>query len=124
MHNPNNKPEYINFYFFSISVKLLFCYTSLISSISLNIVNRLIFKKHNFQLNFTLILLQQLFSLLFFTNIGPRFNSYGQKVGKISISEFKSKARYLFLFSALFITNIYVAFLASKKVNSLMFPSL
>jgi hypothetical protein len=118
---PKEHGKYINLYFFSISQNLVMCYMYLFASIFLNVINRVIYQKYNFRLNFTLLFIQQVVCFFFFTIIGPRFKTYNEKVGKISIQEFNSKKWYLLFFSGIFILNILSSFIGNQKVNTAMY---
>ena len=69
--NIPEKKKYINLYICQLSVGIIFTYIFITCSITINIVNRVIFWKYKFKFNFTLILLQQLFCMIFFFNMFP-----------------------------------------------------
>jgi hypothetical protein len=56
------KKKYVNLYICHLSVGIIFTYIFIVSSITINIVNRVIFWKYKFKFKFTLILLQQSFA--------------------------------------------------------------
>ena len=60
------KKKYINLYICHLSVGIIFTYIFIMCSITINIVNRVIFWKYKFKFNFTLVLLQQLFCMIFY----------------------------------------------------------
>ncbi len=60
------KKKYVNLFICHLSVGIVFTYIFIICSITINIVNRIIFWKYKFKFNFTLILLQQIFCMVFF----------------------------------------------------------
>lgn len=125
----NEKPEkveleekkYYSFYFFSISDNIIITYIYILSSIFMNIINRIIFNKYNFKFNFTYMLLQQLFSLMFFVFIGPRFKKFRETLGQTSFGEFLRLKKHILIFSILFILNILTSFIGNQKVNTAMF---
>jgi solute carrier family 35 protein len=114
--HPKDEQKYISLYFFSVSQSLVMCYLYLFASIFLNVLNRIIYQKYNFKLNFTLLLIQQLVSFLFFTMVAPCFASYRQKVGDISFAEFNSKKFHLLFFSGIF-----SSFIGNQMVNTAMY---
>ena len=61
------KKKYVNLFICHLSVGIVFTYIFIICSITINIVNRIIFWKYKFKFNFTLILLQQIFCMIFFS---------------------------------------------------------
>ena len=113
--------KYINLYFFSLSQNLIMSYIYLFASIMLNLINRVIYQKFNFKLNFTLLLLQQIVCFIFFTLVCPKFKTYRDKVGDISFKEFNQKKWYLIFFSTIFILNILSSFIGNQKVNTAMY---
>ena len=64
--NIQEKKKYINLYICHLSVGIIFTYIFIACSITINIVNRIIFWKYKFKFNFTLVLLQQMFCMIFF----------------------------------------------------------
>ncbi len=116
-----DEKKYYNFYFFSLSDNLLITYVYILSSILMNIINRIIFNNYNFKFNFTYMLMQQIFSLFFFVFIGPRFKKFRETLGQTSFSEFLKLKKHIIIFSFLFISNILTSFIGNQKVNTAMF---
>ena len=52
------RKKYINLYFCKLSTGIIFTYIFIVCSITINIVNRIIFWKYKFKFNITLIFLQ------------------------------------------------------------------
>lgn len=121
LENNINKTKYYNFYFFEISENIIITYVYIICSILMNIINRIIFNKYNFKFNFTYLLIQQIFSLIFFVVICPRFKKVKENLGTISFEEFFRLKKYIFINSFLFISNILTSFIGNQKVNTPMF---
>jgi hypothetical protein len=90
------KKKYVNFYICQLSVGIIFTYIFIICSITINIVNRVIFWKFKFKFNFTLILLQQLFCMIFFSLCSRYSKIFIAQTGGISFSDFwKLKFQYI-----------------------------
>ena len=90
------KKKYINLYVCHLSVGIIFTYIFIICSISINIVNRVIFWKYKFKFNFTLILLQQIFCMVFFTLCALYSEIFITQTGGVSLSDFwKLKYQYI-----------------------------
>ena len=66
--DPEEEPKtYINFYFCKLSLNILYTITYVTAAVFLNIVNRLVFYKYQFnKYNYTFMLLQQIFCIAFF----------------------------------------------------------
>ena len=90
------KKKYINLYVCHLSVGIIFTYIFIICSISINIVNRVIFWKYKFKFNFTLILLQQIFCMVFFTLCALYSEIFITQTGGVSLADFwKLKYQYI-----------------------------
>ena len=92
---------------------------------SINIVNRVIFLKFNFKFNFSLMLLHQIFCILFFITLSNFSKSFKKMIGEITFKDFlKLKFQYIF-YSFFFIFKTVVAFLGYQLVvNIPMYISL
>lgn len=112
---------YINLIFFKISGNFLIATLYLVTSIFLNIVNRVLYQKYNFKYNFTLLFIQQFFCTIFFKFICGRFKEFNSKVGEISFKNFKTNAYQYLFFCSLFIMNYLSSFLGNQMVNTAMF---
>ena len=66
--DPDEEPKtYINFYCCKLSLNIIYTICYVTAAVALNIVNRIVFYTYNFnQYNFTFMLLQQLFCIIFF----------------------------------------------------------
>ena len=66
--DPDEEPKtYINFYCCKLSLNIIYTICYVTAAVALNIVNRIVFYTYNFNnYNFTFMLLQQLFCIIFF----------------------------------------------------------
>lgn len=119
------QPKYYKILFFQVSDNIFFTYLYLFTSVSLTIVNKILFQKFNFKFNLTLMFLQQLFCSIFFKFAAPKFENFEKIVGEISLNDFlKLKGKYAF-FSSLFIMNYLTSFLGMQLVvNTAMLSTL
>jgi len=67
------------------------------------------------------MVLQQIFCLIFFVYIGPRFKQFRDTLGQTSFKEFLMLKKHILIFSVLFISNILSSFIGNQKVNTTMF---
>ena len=68
----------------------------IICSITINIVNRVIFWKYKFKFNFTMIFLQQLFCMIFYSICAQKSEIFKKQTGGASFSDFwKLKYQYI-----------------------------
>ena len=105
------KKKYVNLFICHLSVGIVFTYIFIICSISINIVNRIIFWKYKFKFNFTLILLQQIFCMIFFSICSKYSKIFITQTGGVSMSDFwKLKYQYIG----------YSIFFILKTLNSLL----
>ena len=90
------KKKYVNLYICQLSVGIIFTYIFIICSITINIVNRIIFWKYKFKFNFTLILFQQTFCMIFFSLCSKYSEIFNTQTGGISFLDFwKLKYQYI-----------------------------
>ena len=105
------KKKYVNLFICHLSVGIVFTYIFIICSITINIVNRIIFWKYKFKFNFTLILLQQIFCMVFFSICSKYSKIFINQTGGVSMSDFwKLKYQYIG----------YSIFFILKTLNSLL----
>ena len=105
------KKKYVNLFICHLSVGIVFTYIFIICSITINIVNRIIFWKYKFKFNFTLILLQQIFCMAFFSICSKYSKIFITQTGGVSMSDFwKLKYQYIG----------YSIFFILKTLNSLL----
>ena len=64
--NKEDKKNFINLYCCEMSLGIIVTYAYMIMSISMNIINRILFHQYKFKFNFTLIFLQQLLCMITF----------------------------------------------------------
>lgn len=120
-----NKKTYVSFYCFRISAGLLCTYVYISISMILSVVNRIIFINYKFNFNLTFLLMQQITTLIIFTVIGTKNQTFIKKTGKISFDDFyKHKYRYL-SFSLIFSLHHMVNFKAKQLTQNVnMYMSL
>ena len=105
------KKKYVNLFICHLSVGIVFTYIFIICSITINIVNRIIFWKYKFKFNFTLILLQQIFCMVFFSVCSKYSKIFITQTGGVSMLDFwKLKYQYIG----------YSIFFILKTLNSLL----
>ena len=113
------KKKYINLYICQLSVGIIFTYIFIICSITINIVNRVIFWKYKFKFNFTLVLLQQLFCMVFFTICSKKSEIFIRETGGVSFEDFwKLKFQYIG-YSIFFIVKTVTSFLGYQLVTNI-----
>ena len=117
--NIPEKKKYINLYICQLSVGIIFTYIFITCSITINIVNRVIFWKYKFKFNFTLILLQQLFCMIFFSICSQKSQIFIEQTGGISFSDFwKLKYQYIG-YCLFFILKTVTSFLGYQLVTNI-----
>ena len=96
-NEPNKeKKKYVNLYICQLSVGIIFTYIFIICSITINIVNRVIFWQYKFKFNFTLILFQRTFCMIFFSLCAKYSEIFNTQTGGISFLDFwKLKYQYI-----------------------------
>ena len=113
------KKKYINLYFCRLSIGIIFTYIFIICSITINIVNRVIFWKYKFKFNATLIFLQQLFCMIFFSIVSKKSIVFKRQAGEISFSDFwKLKYQYIG-YCIFFIIKTITSFLGYQLVTNI-----
>ena len=113
------KKKYINLYICHLSVGIIFTYIFIICSITINIVNRVIFWKYKFKFNFTLVLLQQLFCMIFFTICSQKSQIFIEQTGGVSFEDFwKLKYQYIG-YCIFFILKTVTSFLGYQLVTNI-----
>ena len=117
--NTQEKKKYINLYICQLSVGIIFTYIFIICSITINIVNRVIFWKYKFKFNFTLVLLQQLFCMIFFTICSQKSQIFIEQTGGVSFEDFwKLKYQYIG-YCIFFILKTVTSFLGYQLVTNI-----
>ena len=118
-NNNQEKKKFINLYICHLSVGIIFTYIFIICSITINIVNRVIFWKYKFKFNFTLVLFQQLFCMVFYFICSQKSEIFIQQTGGISFSDFwKLKYQYIG-YSIFFILKTVTSFLGYQLVTNI-----
>lgn len=121
----NEQTSYIKVFCFNISYGVMFTYIYLLTSISLTLLNRMLYHKFNFKFNFTLLFLQQVVNLFFFTFIATKSKSFTSQAGEISFNDFLKLKYYYLIFSFIFTINCLSSFIGNQLVtNTAMFLTL
>jgi len=88
----------------------------------MNMFNRIIFHTYKFRFNFTILFLQQLFCLVTFLILSKTSQTYRNKAGEISYSDYKKLRKNYTTFAIVFILNNLIGFIGSQLiVNTPMF---
>ena len=117
--NMPEKKRYINLYICELSVGIIFTYIFIACSITINIVNRVIFWKYKFKFNFTLVLLQQLFCMIFFFICSQKSELFIEQTGGVSFADFwKLKYQYIG-YCIFFIVKTVTSFLGYQLVTNI-----
>jgi drug/metabolite transporter (DMT)-like permease len=125
--DPEEEPKtYINFYFCKLSINILYSLTYVTVAVFLNIVNRLVFYKYYFnQYNYTFMLLQQIFCIIFFYIVSHKSQTFKSKAGEITFQDFYALKFYYFSFATVFMLNTIVIFIGTQMIiNASMFQTL
>ena len=112
-----NEPKtYLNCGCCQISIGIILTYIYILISIFLNLNNRIIYHKYKFQNNFTLLFIQQFFSLIIFIIFDLKSDTFKKQAGEISFNDF-SKFKYYYLsFTVIFICNMLSSFYGNQLV--------
>jgi len=125
--DPEEEPKaYINFYFCKLSINILYTLTYVTVAVFLNIVNRLVFYKYHFnQYNFTFMLFQQIFCIVFFYIVSHKSETFKTKAGEITFQDFYALKKYYISFATVFMLNTIVIFYGTQMIiNASMFQTL
>ena len=125
--DPDEEPKtYVNFYCCKLSLNIIYTICYVTAAVALNIVNRIVFYTYNFnQYNFTFMLLQQIFCIVFFYIVSKNSKTFIQQAGKITWEDFVSLKWYYISFSTVFMVNTIVIFYGTQMiVNASMFQTL
>ena len=118
-NNDNNNKIYLNLFCCKLSVGIIFTYIFIICSITINIVNRVIFLKYKFKFNMTFIFLQQFFCMIFFTIVSKYSKLFHNQTGEVSFNDFyKLKYQYI-AYSIFFIIKTITSFLGYQLVTNI-----
>ena len=118
--------EYINLFCCHLSLNIIYTLLYVSSAVFLNIINRVIFYTYHFnQYNFTFMLMQQLFCIVFFLILSFKSQTFKTKAGEISFSDFLTLKYYYFSFGVVFILNALVTIIGTQMIiNAAMFQTL
>ena len=125
--DPDEEPKvYINFYCCHLSLNIIYTISYVTAAVLLNIVNRLVFYRYHFnQYNFTFMLLQQLFCIVFFYIVSHKSKTFIEQAGRITWNDFLALKKYYISFSILFMVNTIVIFYGTQMIiNASMFQTL
>ena len=117
--NIQEKKKYINLYICHLSVGIIFTYIFIACSITINIVNRIIFWKYKFKFNFTLVLLQQMFCMIFFSICSQKSQIFIEQTGGISFSDFWLLKYQYIGYCIFFILKTVTSFLGYQLVTNI-----
>ena len=117
---------YINLFCCHLSLNIIYTLSYVSAAVFLNIINRVIFYSYHFnKYNFTFMLLQQLFCIVFFLILSHRSQTFKEKAGEISLSDFLTLKYYYFSFGIVFILNALVTIIGTQMIiNAAMFQTL
>ena len=117
---------YIRFYCCKLSLNIIYALSYVSAAVFLNVINRVIFYSYHFnKYNFTFMLLQQLFCIVFFFTLSQKSETFKSKAGEISINNFLTLKYYYFSFGIVFILNALVTIIGTQMiVNAAMFQTL
>ena len=117
--NKEEKKKYLNLYCCKLSIGIIFTYIFIICSITINIVNRIIFLKYKFKFNITFIFLQQFFCLIFFSIVSKYSKLFHKQAGEVSFNDFyKLKYQYI-AYTIFFIIKTITSFLGYQLVTNI-----
>lgn len=118
------KETYINFFCCELNIGLAFTYLYVISSLGINIINRILFHNYSFNFNFIYSFLGQFITLILFLILGG-CETIKQNLGEINFSDFSKFKCYYLSFTTTSIINTLLGFYANQLVNNIsMFLSL
>ena len=117
---------YINLFCCHLSLNIIYTLSYVSAAVFLNIINRVIFYTYHFnKYNFTFMLLQQLFCIVFFLILSHKSQTFKAKAGEISLSDFLTLKYYYFSFGIVFILNALVTIIGTQMIiNAAMFQTL
>ena len=117
---------YINLYCCHLSLNIIYTLSYISAAIFLNIINRVVFYTYHFnKYNFTFMLLQQLFCIVFFLIVSHKSATFKAKAGEISFKDFLSLKHYYISFGIIFILNALVTIIGTQMIiNATMFQTL
>ena len=101
VENSTQEKKYLNFYCCKITTNIMITYIFIFCTISINIINRVIFYTYEFEFEIFLILIQEIFNLIFFIVIFYKMNSFKEEAGELSFQDFK-KLKYQYIGYSLF----------------------
>ena len=125
--DPYEEPKtYINFYCCKLSLNIIYTISYVTAAVFLNIINRVVFYTYNFnQYNFTFMLLQQLFCIVFFFIVSHKSETFKSQAGEISFEDFLQRKYYYLSFAFIFMLNTIVIFVGTQMIiNASMFQTL
>ena len=125
--DPDEEPKvFVNLYFCHLSLNIIYTITYVTAAVFLNIVNRLVFYRYHFNdYNFTFMLLQQIFCIVFFYIVSHHSQTFIKQAGHITWNDFLEKKQYYISFSVLFMVNTIVIFYGTQLIiNASMFQTL
>ena len=125
--DPDEEPKtYINFYCCKLALNMIYTICYVTAAVFLNIINRIIFYTYSFNsYNFTFMLLQQLFCIIFFYLVSNYSETFKSQAGEISFKDFLRCKYHYISFATLFMINTIVIFVGTQMIiNASMFQTL
>ena len=125
--DPDEEPKvYVNLYCCHLSLNIIYTICYVTAAVLLNIVNRVVFYKYHFnQYNFTFMLLQQIFCIVFFYIVSHKSKTFVDQAGRITWEDFLALKWYYISFSIVFMVNTIVIFYGTQLIiNASMFQTL
>ena len=110
---------YLSLFCCKMSTGLMAAYIYTILSITINIVNRVIFLKYEFNFEYTLLFFQEIVCTVFYLILAWKSNLFKEKAGELSFKDFwKLKFKYIG-YSLFFLLKTLFAFLAYQVVKNI-----
>ena len=117
---------YINLFCCHLSLNIIYTLSYVSAAVFLNIINRVIFYTYHFnKYNFTFMLMQQIFCIVFFYIVSHKSETFKSQAGEISFQDFYVLKHYYFAFATVFMLNTIVIFVGTQMIiNASMFQTL
>ena len=117
--NTEDENSNVNCHFCDIKAGILFTYIFIACSITISIINRVIFYQYEFEFNFFIIFLQQMFHLAFYIIASWKSELFNKEAGDISFQDFYNMPMIYFGYSIFFIFKNFFAFLGYQIVRNI-----
>ena len=110
---------YLNCYYCKMSTGILAAYIYVLLSITINIVNRVIFLHYDFEFDYTLLLCQQLVCLLFYIILSCKSKLFQNKAGELSFRDFWNLKYKYVGYALFFLFKNLISFLGYQVVTNI-----